>query len=285
MTLDLEEINQVRAAVRAARGDGKTVGLVPTMGALHAGHRRLIERCRAETGCVVVSLFVNPTQFGPGEDYSRYPRTWEDDRRLCAEAGADVLFRPAVETMYPGGKIATHVEVDGLSAVLEGQVRPGHFRGVATVVLKLFEIVQPNVAFFGEKDFQQLLVIRRLVADLNLPVEIRSVATVREPDGLALSSRNRYLSAEERHASLVLSRALRTAAEAVSRGERNGDRIRQILHETVECEEMARLDYAEVADAASLEPLAELEAGRRAVALLAVRIGGTRLIDNAILTE
>lgn len=285
MIVDLERIDQVRAAVRSARSEGKTVGLVPTMGALHAGHRRLIERCRAETGFVVVSLFVNPTQFGQGEDYTRYPRTWDDDRRICAEAGADAVFRPTVETMYPGGGVSTYVEVEGLSSVLEGRARPGHFRGVATVVLKLFEIVQPDVAFFGEKDFQQLLVIRRMVEDLTVPVEIRSVATVREPDGLALSSRNRYLSADQRRAAIVLSRALRSARDAVSGGERNGDRIRQILRETVEYEQLARLDYAEVADAASLEPLAELEAGRRAVALLAVRIGGTRLIDNAILTE
>ncbi len=281
----LETIDEVRHAVGAARASGKVVGLVPTMGALHDGHLRLIERCRAEAGLVGVSIFANPTQFGPNEDFARYPRTLDADRRLCTGAGADLIFVPDVATMYAGGPDSTFVEVPGLSGILEGASRPGHFRGVATVVLKLFAIFSPDLAVFGAKDFQQQLVIRRLVADLNLPVAIRTVETVRELDGLALSSRNRYLDPDQRRAATILSKALRQAARAVADGERRGERVRQILRETIEFESLARLDYAEVADAETLEPLAELTAGRRAVALLAVRIGTTRLIDNVILSE
>ncbi|MGE5756215.1 MAG: pantoate--beta-alanine ligase [Planctomycetaceae bacterium] len=278
-----DTIEGVRGAVADARGGGRVVGLVPTMGALHDGHVRLIEHCRAEAGFVVVSIFVNPTQFGPNEDFAHYPRALDLDRGRCEEAGADLIFAPTAAAMYPRGAASTFVEVPGLSDVLEGASRPGHFRGVATVVLKLFEIVRPDLGVFGQKDFQQQLVIRRMVDDLNLPVAIRIVPTVREADGLALSSRNRYLDPDERRAALVLSKALRNAARAVAGGERQGDRVRQILGETIQCEPRATLDYAEVADAETLEPLADLAVGRRAVALLAVRIGATRLIDNAVL--
>ena len=282
----VETVEEVRAEVRAARGSGRVVGLVPTMGALHAGHARLIERCRAEAGLVIVSVFVNPLQFGPAEDYGRYPRALEDDLRVSERAGADLVFAPTAETMYPRGRDGTtFVEVPGLSDVLEGASRPGHFRGVATVVLKLFAITGADVAFFGAKDYQQQVLIRRMVEDLNLPVAVRTVGTVREADGLALSSRNRYLNPEERRAATVLSRALRRAREAVAAGERDGNRVRQVLTETIESEQAARLDYAEVADAESLQPLAELAPGRRAVGLLAVRVGATRLIDNAVLTD
>lgn len=277
----LGTIAEVREAVSGARRRGGAVGFVPTMGALHAGHGRLIEVGRAESGLVVVSIFVNPTQFGPGEDFARYPRTPEADLAVCEAAGADVVFRPDVEAMYPSGPSATFVEVPGVSGPLEGARRPGHFRGVATVVLKLLNIVGPDRAYFGEKDYQQLLVIRRMVADLDVPVEIRGVPTVREPDGLAMSSRNRYLDAEERRAATVLSRALDAASRAVAAGERSGDRVRQILRGAVESEGKAQLDYAEVADAATLEPLATLEAGRPARALLAAKVGPARLIDNA----
>jgi pantoate--beta-alanine ligase len=276
-------IEEVREAVAEARRAGRTVGLVPTMGALHDGHLRLIQECRSESGLCVVSIFVNPTQFGPHEDFARYPRTFEDDKKKCSQAGVDLIFAPEVATMYPRGELATFVEVPGLSQTLEGAVRPGHFRGVATVVLKLFEIVQPDVAYFGQKDFQQQVVIRRLVADLDVPVRIRTIATVREPDGLALSSRNSYLNPEQRRAATVLNRALNQAREAVAQGERQADRIRQILRKTIESEQLAVLDYAEVADAETLQTLAELHPGRTAVALLAVRFGGTRLIDNMIL--
>ena len=279
-------IAQARDAVRAARQAGRVVGFVPTMGALHEGHARLIYEARAETDYVVVSIFVNPTQFGPSEDFDRYPRTFDLDRRCCETAGADLIFLPSATEIYPnGGAASTYVEVPGISERLEGAVRPGHFRGVATVVLKLFQIVAPDLAFFGQKDFQQQVVIRRMVADLNLPVSIRTVPTVRDADGLALSSRNRYLDRDERQAATVLSRALGRAVAAVRAGERDAERVRQVLRETVESEVLARLDYAEVADTDSLDRLAVLEPGRRAVALLAVRIGATRLIDNAILTE
>jgi pantoate--beta-alanine ligase len=281
----IEGIDDVRDAVRAARAAGKTVGLVPTMGALHLGHVRLIERCRAESGFVVVSIFVNPTQFGPDEDLRRYPRTPELDQQRCTEAGADLIFAPGAAAMYPRNSPGTFVEVPGLSDVLEGAFRPGHFRGVATVVLKLFTIVAPDVAYFGAKDYQQQLIIRRMVADLNLPVEVRTVPTVREPDGLALSSRNRYLDRDERRAATVLSEALRRASRAVGEGERDADRVRQILRDAIQSEGRAAPDYAEVADAETLEPLSRLTPGRRAVALLAVRIGQTRLIDNTMLIE
>ena len=276
----LESIDAVRGAVRVARAGRQVVGLVPTMGALHEGHARLIEACRAEAPFVVVSVFVNPTQFGPGEDFARYPRSPEADRRVCGDAGATVIFAPGVETMYPGGPAATFVEVPGLTDVLEGASRPGHFRGVATVVLKLLNIVGPDVAYFGEKDYQQLRVVRRMVADLDVPVTIRGVPTVREPDGLALSSRNRYLDPDQRRAATVLSRALRAAADAVAAGEADADRVRQVLKGTIESEGLARLDYAEVADADTLEPLKALGPGRRAVALVAARVGPARLIDN-----
>lgn len=281
----IERIDEARIAVRAARAAGNVVGLVPTMGALHDGHVRLIERCRAETDFVVVSIFVNPTQFGPTEDFARYPRTPELDNQRCASAGADLVFAPGAGTMYPRGPLSTFVEVPGLSQRLEGASRPGHFRGVTTVVLKLFAIITPDYAYFGEKDFQQQVVIRRMVSDLNLPVEIRVVPTVREPDGVALSSRNRYLEPADRAAATVLSAALRRAKGAVDRGERDAERVRQILRETVESEGRATLDYAEVADAESLEPLSRLTPGRGAVALLAARIGPVRLIDNTVLME
>lgn len=281
----VESIADVREQVAAARASGLTIGLVPTMGALHDGHARLIEACRAEVGFVVVSIFVNPTQFGPSEDFARYPRTPDQDRTKSADAGADLIFEPTPAVMYPRGASSTFVEVPGLSHVLEGAIRPQHFRGVATVVLKLFEIVRPDLAHFGAKDFQQQVVIRRMVEDLDLPVEIRTVPTVREADGLAMSSRNRYLDPEQRRGAVVISKALGLAREAVSGGLRDADRVRQILRGTIELESLARLDYAEVADAESLEPLAELSPGRRAVALVAARFGSTRLIDNILLAE
>jgi pantoate--beta-alanine ligase len=278
-------IDEIRGAARAARAAGKRVGLVPTMGALHRAHAALIERARAESDCVVVSIFVNPTQFGPHEDYARYPRTPESDNEICAAAGANAIFAPEAASLYPHGPETTFVEVPGLSSILEGASRPGHLRGVATIVLKLLTIVTPDIAYFGEKDFQQLLVIRRMVADLDVPVEVRSVATVREPDGLALSSRNRYLDTVERNAATVLSRALRLARSLVDCGQLDAGRVRQILRQTIESEAAVALDYAEVADAETLEPLARLGPGRRAVALVAARIGRARLIDNMILME
>ena len=282
----IESIESLRGEVRAAKAGGRVVGLVPTMGALHTGHVRLVEQCRAESGFVVVSLFVNPTQFGPNEDFERYPRTLASDLALCEGAGADVVFAPSAAAMYPRGRAgAAFVEVPELSDVLEGAFRPGHFRGVATVVLKLFAIAEPDIAFFGRKDYQQQLIIRRMVDDFNLPVTIRTVETVREADGLAMSSRNRYLDPEQRRAATVLSRALGLARDAVERGERDANRVRQVLVQTLESEPAGHLDYAEVVDGGTLQPLFEIAGNRSAVALLAVRFGATRLIDNITLAE
>jgi pantoate--beta-alanine ligase len=283
----LATIRETRAAIRAARAAGHSIGLVPTMGALHDGHVELIRACRRITDFVVVSIFVNPKQFGPGEDFTRYPRTPEADRDRCAEGGAELVFQPTAGEMYPGGPGAcTNVAVPGaITGPYEGASRPGHFDGVATVVLKLLNVVQPDVAAFGQKDYQQLQLVQRMVADLDLPVRILPVPTVREADGLAMSSRNRYLDTPARRAaSLALSRGLGRAVAAVRGGERDAERVRQILEATVKSEAMVELDYAAVADAATLEPLAVLEPGRPAVALVAARVDGVaRLIDNALL--
>jgi pantoate--beta-alanine ligase len=280
----VESVAELRGRVSGARAQGKKIGLVPTMGALHDGHLRLIRQCRAETEYVVVSIFVNPTQFGAGEDLNRYPRPLEDDLRLSESARADLVFVPSVPTVYPFGVNSTFVEVPGLSDVLEGASRPGHFRGVATVVLKLFEMVRPDLAVFGQKDFQQQLLVGRMIADLHVPVQLSICPTVREPDGLALSSRNRYLNAHDRRAAVVLNHALERARAAVDAGEHRGDRIRQILQETLRSEPLAELDYAEVADAETLERLGDLGCKKQAVALVAAKFGTTRLIDNALLT-
>jgi pantoate--beta-alanine ligase len=258
----------------------RPVVLVPTMGALHAGHAALIDRARklaGARGTVVVSVFVNPTQFGPREDLARYPRPFAADRRLCAQHGADVIFHPAAEAMYPEG-YSTFVEETGVSAPLCGASRPGHFRGVATVVLKLLQIVAPQVAVFGLKDYQQCAVIRRMVRDLHLSVRIAAVETVREADGLALSSRNRYLTAAERAQAPVLRRALLAARTAFRSGERSAARLRQKIAATIATAPLARLDYAEVVDADSLRRIAKVE--RPAVMAGAVFFGQTRLIDN-----
>lgn len=276
---------EVRALVAIARGEGKTIGFVPTMGALHAGHRALVEAARRATGFVVVSIFVNPTQFGPGEDLSRYPRTWDADLELCALGGAAVVFAPEVPEVYPTGGLATFVEVADLGHVLEGASRPGHFRGVATVVLKLLHMVGPDVAFFGAKDYQQQLLIRRMVADLDVPIAISTEPTVREPDGLAMSSRNRYLGPAERAAAAVLHRALVAARAAVDAGEADAGRVRQVLAETLESEPLARVETVDLVDADTLAPVDRVGPGRRVVALLAARVGPARLIDNALLSE
>jgi pantoate--beta-alanine ligase len=259
------------------RRQGDTVGLVPTMGALHQGHLSLLELARQRVRRVVASVFVNPTQFGPGEDFNLYPRQLGTDSVLLEGAGCDLLFAPDVETLYPPGH-STFVDPGRLAQGLEGERRPGHFRGVATVVCALFNLVRPEVAVFGEKDAQQLAVVRRLVRDLHLGIEIVPGPTVREADGLAMSSRNTYLSADERRAATVLYRALQAAAAAVAAGERQGAEVRRILHQVVEGEPLAHLEYAEVVDAESFQPLATL-AGR-VVLPVAARLGKTRLIDN-----
>jgi pantoate--beta-alanine ligase len=274
--------SDLRREVEAWKAEGRRIGFVPTMGALHAGHLSLVALAR-ERGAdrVVASVFVNPTQFGPGEDFTRYPRQPERDAELLTGAGCDLLFLPEVATIYPPGH-STFVEMGGPAEGLEGAFRPGHFRGVATVVCALLHLVRADLAVFGEKDAQQLAVVRRMVADLHLPVEIVPGLTLREPDGLAMSSRNVYLGPEERRAATVLYRALTAAAEAISRGERRGDAVRQILQDLLASEPLARIDYAEVVDAATFQPVSQL-AGR-VVLPLAVRIGATRLIDNFQLT-
>lgn len=255
----------------------RTIGFVPTMGALHEGHLSLIRLARERAERVVASVFVNPAQFGPNEDFARYPRQPEKDAEMLEAAGCDLLFLPDVATIYPPGN-ATFVEPAGAALGLEGACRPGHFRGVATVVLSLFNLVRADVAVFGEKDAQQLAVVRQMVRDLHLPVEIVAGPTVREADGLALSSRNAYLSAEERRAAAVLHRALRAAEGAIAAGERRGGEVRRLLREVLDSEPLAHTEYAEVVDADTFQPVESL--GGRLVLPLAVRIGGTRLIDN-----
>jgi pantoate--beta-alanine ligase len=270
----------IRAFVCASRAAGRRVGLVPTMGALHRGHLSLIERARAECDAVVVSIFVNPLQFGPEEDFRAYPRDLERDQELLRGAGADVLFVPDDGAIHVAGH-RTWVEVRGMQDVLCGRSRPGHFRGVTTVVAKLFAIVKPDVAFFGEKDAQQLRIIRRMARDLHEEATIVSCPTVRETDGLAMSSRNAYLTPDQRRAAPVLYRALRAAAESARAGETDPARLVSLARETIAREPLARLDYVEAVDGETLDPVATVSAGT----LLAVAawFGRARLIDNVTL--
>ncbi len=271
--------DELRHRVEAWRREGSRIGFVPTMGALHEGHLSLVRLARERADRVVASVFVNPTQFGPHEDFSRYPRQPEKDATLLEAAGCDLLFLPGVDTIYPPGN-ATFVEPAGAALGLEGACRPGHFRGVATVVLALFNLVQAGVAVFGEKDAQQLAVVRQMVRDLHLPVEVVPAPTIREADGLALSSRNAYLSPQERQAATVLYRALRVAAALITTGagERRGDEVRRCLRAVLASEPLAQVEYAEVVDAETFAPVDALQG--KLVLPLAVRIGGTRLIDN-----
>lgn len=259
------------------RRAGRSVGLVPTMGALHEGHLSLIRRCRADNDVAVMTLFVNPMQFDRKDDLARYPRTLDRDADLASAAGADAIFHPAVEEMYPRG-YATHVTVEGLTDRWEGATRPGHFRGVATVCTKLFAACRPHRAYFGQKDYQQSLVIRRLVTDLNLGFEVVISPTVREADGLALSSRNVLLGPEERRQAVILSQALGAAQAAVKAGERDAEKLRGEIEAQIRGVPLAAVDYVAVCDPDSLDPLTQI-AGP-AVALVAVRFGAVRLIDN-----
>jgi pantoate--beta-alanine ligase len=282
MTLRAEGIQQVRRQVSEARLQGLRIGLVPTMGALHQGHASLIRAARAECGLVVVSIFVNPTQFGPGEDLSRYPRPLEKDLEVCRREGAAVVFTPTVAEMYPQG-FATTIHVAGLSEKMCGGVRPGHFDGVCTVVAKLLAIVQPDVAYFGEKDAQQLAVVRRMAADLDLPVRIRGCPLVREPDGLALSSRNAYLSAEDRQRALALSAALAEARRTILAGERRAAPLAERVQKQLQAADGVKLEYVAVVDPDTLADLDRIE-GQVLVAV-AARVGQTRLIDNVLLRD
>ncbi|MCA9079487.1 MAG: pantoate--beta-alanine ligase [Planctomycetaceae bacterium] len=271
------EIAEVRRHVRTARAQGARIGCVPTMGALHAGHLSLVERCRSESDYVCVTIFVNPTQFAPHEDLAKYPRPMEDDLRKCRAAGVDLVFIPDVPSLYPDG-YQTWVSVEEVTQPLEGAMRPEHFRGVTTVVTKLFNIVQPDVACFGAKDYQQQATIRRMVRDLDLPVEIVVCPTVREPDGLALSSRNVYLSPEERQSALSLSASLQLAADRLATGATDLRGLEQEMIDLMHAQPGVQVQYTVLADPDSLETLTQLQP--RMVGLIAAMVGKTRLIDN-----
>lgn len=274
----VESISDVRTWVRSARAQSKTIGFVPTMGALHEGHISLMHAARSDQSAVVVSIFVNPTQFAPHEDLQKYPRPRERDLELCRQAGVGLVFYPSVEVMYPPGS-RTFVEVEGLTARWEGAIRPGHFRGVTTVVAKLFQIVQPDITYFGQKDYQQQAVIRQMTRDLDMPIAIQTCPTLRDADGLAMSSRNAYLSASERQAGLCLSQALRQGESHWQSGAAPREVTRQMQTRIAE-EPGVLLDYAAVVDPVTLNEVEE--SMDSVVALVACRVGTTRLIDNAI---
>jgi pantoate--beta-alanine ligase len=276
----LQNINEMRAAVRAACGENRRLGFVPTMGALHDGHLSLVRAAKRQTDVVAVSIFVNPTQFGPNEDFAKYPRTFEGDCELLKNEGVDLLFAPSAEEMYPKGAV-TWVTVEGLSDKLCGRSRPGHFRGVTTVVSKLFHIVEPDAAFFGQKDAVQLVLIRRMVRDLNMPVEIIGCPIVREADGLAMSSRNAYLSTEERESALALSHSLQEIKKRFEEGERDSGKLISAGIEIFRREPSARLDYLEIVDAETLDAVPSMTGN--ALVAVAAYVGTTRLIDNVML--
>jgi len=281
----LTTIEDCRAWSRRIRQSG-SLGFVPTMGALHQGHAQLMIEAARQCDHVAASIYVNPTQFGPSEDLARYPRTLEADLDICAQVGVKAVFFPSDEIMYPHGRQNfTAVKVPGLTTLFEGAIRPGHFTGVATVVTKLFGIMQPDVAFFGRKDFQQWLVIRRMTADLNLPVNLVRVDTVREADGLAMSSRNRYLTSDQRKTALSLSLALNAAQSALRQGETHVLRLESVMKATLAGTPGVELDYARIVDADNLVDIEKIDPSSResAVALVAARVGTTRLIDNIML--
>lgn len=276
----VESVAETRGRIAAARQGGARIGFVPTMGALHAGHTSLIEAARRDCDFVVVSIFVNPTQFGPNEDFANYPRDLETDLQACAAGEVDLVFHPAVEAIYPPHD-KTVVEVRGLSDILEGTHRPGHFRGVTTVVLKLFNIVASDIAYFGQKDYQQQTIIRRMCADLSLPLEICVCPTVREPDGLALSSRNIYLNPAERQSALALSKSLNVARQLIQTGERDVSRIRSEMRNLLTATPLVTLDYATLIHPDTLEEITHFLPQQ--VAVVAARVGKTRLIDNVVI--
>ena len=273
-------IDELRAASRTGRREGKSLGLVPTMGALHEGHLSLVRAAKAQCDLVVVSIFVNPLQFGPNEDLAKYPRNFDRDRDLLAKEGADFIFAPSVEEMYPPGAV-TYVTVEGLSDKLCGGSRPGHFRGVTTVVSELFNIVEPGRAFFGQKDAAQSIIIRRMVRDLNIPVRVVVCPIVREPDGLAMSSRNAYLDAGQRKSALVLYRSLTAVQERFDQGERKAHVLVDAGKQTLAHEPLVRLDYFEIVDPETLDPVDDLSRG--GLVAVAAFLGNVRLIDNIVL--
>jgi pantoate--beta-alanine ligase len=279
ITTSIREMQSLAASLRAK---GRTIGLVPTMGFLHEGHVSLMRRARTECDAVVVSIFVNPTQFGPNEDFARYPRDEEGDRSKCESEAVDILFMPTAAEMYPE-RPTVFVAVEGISEVLEGAVRPGHFRGVATVVAKLFNIVKPHKAFFGQKDYQQCLVIKRMVKGLDFDLEIVVLPTTREQDGLAMSSRNSYLSPGERRAAATVHRALSAAENLALTGVQEPEKLSNKMRAVLAEEKAITIDYVEVADPESLEPLSTI--GDNMVILVAIRLGLTRLIDNILISR
>jgi pantoate--beta-alanine ligase len=270
---------ELRQQIAQARRAGKVIGLVPTMGALHAGHLSLVDAASRECGFTVVTIYVNPLQFGPGEDFTRYPRTLEADLQLLAGRGADVVFVPATESMFPSGH-ATYVDVVGVADCWEGRHRPGHFRGVATIVLKLFNLVQPDRAYFGRKDYQQSLVVRRMVEDLDLPIHVEVCPTVREADGLALSSRNRYLSADDRRRAPSIFMSLQLANQLVEQGTRDATTLIARMQDMLNAADL-NIDYIALVDPETLESVAAVD--RPTVAAIAARAGQTRLIDNELI--
>jgi pantoate--beta-alanine ligase len=273
-------ILEMRAASRAVRGQGQRLGLVPTMGALHEGHLALVRAAKSQCDVVAASIFVNPLQFGPSEDLSKYPRTFERDCERLEKEGVEFLFAPPVAEMYPGDAL-TYVNVEGLSEKLDGKSRPGHFRGVTTVVSKLFHIVEPDLAFFGQKDAAQAAIIRRMVRDLNIPVEIVVCPIVREPDGLAMSSRNVYLNGQQRESALLLNRSLAHIRELFQRGERNGTALIAAGKHVLGEDPSVRLDYFEIVNPETLDPVAEIT--QNALVAVAAYVGTTRLLDNILL--
>lgn len=281
-------IAEMRAASRVARRAGRRLGLVPTMGALHEGHLSLVRAAKSSCNAVAASIFVNPTQFGPTEDLAKYPRSFDRDRAMLEREGVDFIFAPAVEEMYPAGAV-TWVTVEELSSKLDGRSRRGHFRGVATVVAKLFHIVEPDVAFFGQKDAAQVAVIRRMVRDLNLPVEIQVCPIVREPDGLAMSSRNSYLSPEQREQALILHRSLRQVETLTQAGEHNAQKLIETgtkefgVADSDAGDSSVRLDYFEIVSPETLDPVEDVSNG--ALVAVAAYVGTTRLIDNLLLPK
>ncbi len=268
---------EIYSLIDFERRENRRVGLVPTMGALHEGHLSLVTRAKQDCEITAATIFVNPTQFGPNEDFSKYPRTLESDLEKLASVGCDYVFVPAADEIYRPGH-STYVDPPKVALPCEGAIWPGHFRGVTTIVLKLFMMVPAHIAFFGRKDYQQVAVIRGMVEDLNLPIRIETCETIRESDGLAMSSRNRYLTADERRRALSLSRALSTAREMISRGERDVSKIEAAMNEVLLAAPVDKIDYAKIVHADTLEPLSQAESP--AVAILAARLGSTRLIDN-----
>jgi pantoate--beta-alanine ligase len=275
----IDSINDIKAVIKAQKSMGKTIGLVPTMGYLHEGHMSLVSMSVQHNDFTVLSVFVNPVQFGPNEDFERYPRDIDRDIKMAEAAGVDVVFSPSVSEMYPDG-YKTYVEVEGITNILCGRTRPGHFKGVTTVVNKLFNIVQPDRAYFGQKDAQQVVVIKKMVSDLNMNLEVVSCPIVREKDGLAMSSRNVYLGGEERKSALILSKSLFEAEELIKKGETGKENILKYIIDRIKSEKSAQIDYIEIVNADSLDSIEFLE-GRVLIAL-AVKFGNTRLIDNVI---